>query len=524
MNISVNLTPKTGLEQALKNAGIDNPESVAKLTVSGAITKEDCRFIRENMRETLQELNLSEASFEKNKIDDLTFFDAIGLVSVTLPDSIFEIGIHIFGRCESLTSIAIHPDNPAFASENGILFNKDKTELIAFPAGRQGEYTIPDSVVKIGNEVFTGCLTRITIPDSVIEIEWCACDGCHVTVHPDNPEYSSEDGVLFNKDKTELITYPKEKQGDYVIPNTVIQFGSMAFNDCTDLTSVTIPHSVETIGFSAFSGCTGLTEIVIPDSVTEIEYAAFSNCTGLKSVYIPASVVKIDDTAFNHCTPVFEVNPNNPCYESDENGKLQFRTKNASGKIDHIDWTFADSVLTIDGVGAIRDYDDYSDFENLVSEEGRSPWYHLSPGIKSVVFRGVGKSGINMFSECINLATVTFDECEINNGYYEFRKAGEIIDRAFHGYTRRDVFNIKRWFANQAPCMLREFKRRSSESTPDGMSHEEWDAILARMIFCFSEMHPPLATTDDDEKKGYREKLKREGFELFSKYYVYLCC
>ena len=565
--IKVNLTPEIRIEQAILNTGVDLPEDVTSLAVTGTVTDDDFMFIRKNMDKTLQELDLSGASAEWSAFN----LGCTGLVSITMPDSVVKIGDHIFVGCNSLASIAIHPDNPAYASENGVLFNRDKTELIAYPAGRQGDYAIPDTVVKIGFMAFqdccflssivipdsvkeigelafwncscltsvkipdsvvkietmafaTGCFPHVTIPASVIELGWCALHHCHVTVHPDNPEYSSEDGILFNRNKTELIMYPEERQGDYVIPDTVIQFGSRAFANCFGLTSVTIPNSVEIIGFSAFEGCTGLTEIVIPDSVTEIGHTAFSGCPGLKSVYIPASVVKIDDTAFNNCTAFFRVSPYNPLYESDENGKLQFRIKSASGEVDVINWTFADGVLTIDGAGSIRDYDDYSVLDENATLEGRSPWYNLSHGIKSIVFRGVGKRGIYMFSECSNLASVTFDDCNILGGNNEFRSARDIIDRAFHGYTLGDVRNMNRWFAEQAPRMLREFKRRSSESVPDGLSHEEWDAILARMIFCFSEMHPPLATADDDEKKAYREKMKKEGFELFCRYYNYLCC
>ncbi len=98
--------------------------------------------------------------------------------------------------------------------------------------------TIPNSVTSIGNDAFYYCGGLTTIDVAV-----------------DNLNYSSGNGVLFNKDKTTLIQYPGGKQGEYIIPNSVTQIGSAAFGYCTSLTSVTIPNSVTSIGDGAFEGC-----------------------------------------------------------------------------------------------------------------------------------------------------------------------------------------------------------------------------------------------------------------------------
>ena len=169
---------------------------------------------------------------------------------------------------------------------------------------------IPNSVTSIGAEAFYNCtgLTRVTIPDSVTSIGNSAfryCTGLtSVTVDVNNPNYSSDEyGVLFNKDKTELIQYPiGNKRTEYIIPDSVTSIGNYAFYYCKGLTSVTIGNGVKRIDNQAFVMCSGLTSITIPDSVTSIGDSAFYYCTRLTSVTIPDSVTSIGDSAFCNCT------------------------------------------------------------------------------------------------------------------------------------------------------------------------------------------------------------------------------
>ena len=110
----------------------------------------------------------------------------------------------------------------------------------------------------------------------------------NVTVDKNNKNYySSPDGVLFNKDKTELISYPSGKQEtSYIIPNGVISIGIYALSNCTSLTNVKIPETVTSIGYGAFSRSTLLTYVTIPESVTVIDELAFSSCSSLSSITI----------------------------------------------------------------------------------------------------------------------------------------------------------------------------------------------------------------------------------------------
>jgi hypothetical protein len=119
-------------------------------------------------------------------------------------------------------------------------------------------------------------------------------------VDRNNSHYTSEDGILYNKAKTDLLAFPSAS-GNVTIPAGVTSIGESAFFGCTSLTSITIPAGVTSIGESAFWNCTSLTSITIPASVTSIGVRAFQSCTSLASITIPESVTSIGYDAFAHC-------------------------------------------------------------------------------------------------------------------------------------------------------------------------------------------------------------------------------
>ena len=158
--------------------------------------------------------------------------------------------------------------------------------------GSASDLVIPESIdgikVKdIGSYTFRYCtgLTSITLPNSLTYIGSDAFSGCtgltSINVDINNSAYSSEYGVLFNKNKTEIITFPAGKNGTYTIPDSVTSIGERAFEFCSGLTSITIPDSVTSIGYYAFHQCTGLTSIIIPDSVTYIGNYALDQSNSL---------------------------------------------------------------------------------------------------------------------------------------------------------------------------------------------------------------------------------------------------
>ena len=235
-------------------------------------------------------------------IGNQAFDSCSSLTSVTIPDSVTSIGNYAFWDCSSLTSITI-PDSVTSIGDSAFYRCSSLTSI-----------TIPSSVTSIGNFAFKDCssLTSITIPSSVTSIGSYAFDGCsklnQINVDTANTAYSSMNGVLFDKDKTELIRYPEGKTDtSYAIPNSVTSIDYDAFYGCSSLTSITIPNGVTIIGGSAFEDCSSLTSITIPNSVTSIYISTFSGCSSLASITIPNSVTSIDYAAFSGCSSLTSI-------------------------------------------------------------------------------------------------------------------------------------------------------------------------------------------------------------------------
>ena len=243
-------------------------------------TEEDGEWIDEfgvkysTDRKKLIEGNKSLATYKIREgtvvICDYAFSGCESLTSVTIPDSVTNIGEGAFIDCDNLTIILDR--NNHFVIIDNVLYTSDIKKIVGCYSKGKRYIDIPDSVTSIGNKAFWGCksLTNITIPDSVTSIGEDAFSDC-----------SSLTSI--------------------VIPNSVTSIGEGAFSNCESLESIVIPNSVTSIGEGAFWGCESLTNITIPDSVTSIGNCAFYDCSSLTSIVIPNSVTSIGVNAFWGC-------------------------------------------------------------------------------------------------------------------------------------------------------------------------------------------------------------------------------
>ena len=164
-------------------------------------------------------------------------------------------------------------------------------------------------MTSIGDGAFSFCssLAKVVIPNSIVCINGNPFKAWHGKLECLSPSFVYENNILFNKDKSKIISFRNQKQTSYFIPNSVTSIGDGAFFACNSLAEVVIPNSVTSIGDRAFFACNSLSEVVIPNSVTSIGDRAFSFCSSLAEVVIPNSVTSIGDYAFFGCSSLSEV-------------------------------------------------------------------------------------------------------------------------------------------------------------------------------------------------------------------------
>lgn len=192
---------------------------------------------------------------------------AVEITSVELPGTLTSIGEQAFYRCEELTSV-----------------------------------NLPDGLQTIGSNAFSGCtgLTQIAIPDSVTSIsEFAFTDSenlAKIEVSAQNENYSSKDGVLFDKNGTTLLTCPCGREAEYTVPSGTGVIGRYAFYMCKKLTDINLPEGITELGEGAFGNCSGLEKITLPESLKKIDAFAFYYCSGVNRVVIPSGVTEIGNS------------------------------------------------------------------------------------------------------------------------------------------------------------------------------------------------------------------------------------
>ncbi len=225
-------------------------------------------------------------------IGDYAFSGCTALTMIHFPASLTSLGGDVFYQCRTIMTYSVESSSKTYsATSDGVLLNKDKTELVLYPAGRvDSEYNVPAGVIIVGSNAFRGCthLTVLSLGKDVIWFDAGAIAGCsslaEFRVNNENTSFAVIDGVLFNKEKTDLYLYPSGKAGAYTVPDSVTMIDGYAFIYSQKITSITFSDSVKTIDEYAFAsqsdlypeyGCAALEEISFGNGLEWVDSLSF---------------------------------------------------------------------------------------------------------------------------------------------------------------------------------------------------------------------------------------------------------
>lgn len=344
-------------------------------------------------------------------IGNYAFKQCEKLTAVEIPDSVTSIGSQVFESCTALTAITVDENNPSYCSVDGVLYSKDLTELICYPAAKTDtSYTVPNSVTSLGASAFNNCtnLTEITLSNQITSIGAYTFDECENLTSIAIPDSVTEIGnyAISYCDNLQTVTFGANSQ------LTTIAF--RAFYASNSLSEITIPDSVTTIGDDAFGYCSDLTTVTISENsqLKTIGETVFTHCSNLSEIYIPAGVQSIGDSSFVYCTSLtaITVDENNAKFSSTDGVLFD---KGMNNLICYPSGKTATSYTVPDSVTRIKP----SAFENCKN-------------LTSVTFgensklTGIGESA---FANCTALTTITIPGKVTIIGQYAFYRCDNLI-------------------------------------------------------------------------------------------------
>lgn len=348
------------------------------------------------------------------------FVNCYNLKGISLPKGFIRLGDYAFMNCEGLQYINVDNENISYSSVDGILFNKDQTEIERFPCAKEmDEYIIPSTVKTINTEAFSSCkhLSNVVIPNSVTSIGDDAFSCCSMkTVELPNSIKQIGEGAFWGNDFTEVI-----------IPEGVETIGSGAFGRGNEIRTVVIPRSVKSIGNSAFTGC-------IPRVLPNVHYAG-----------------SVDE--WNSIENVYEAFDEGTLYFFDYKGYLENEDCGPGGKFVFNDdaFPFSQSDIIVDGY-YIKSKDYKNLTKNLTKSEKESILY--TRGIlgfgKKNLFNVDGKTDkhTKWSGSCYGIAVTSF---LVNENKLAISDIGPKAFRILHDvqYTTDSISAINFYYAQQ---------------------------------------------------------------------------
>lgn len=324
-------------------------------------------------------------------LDIFSYSDTVK--KVIIPSAVEEINSNMYNT--TVESIEVSGDSKNYSSENGVLFNKDKSVLVCYPGSKSGDYVIPDTVKTVEENAFCGCpnLKSLTVSKNVKDFDgYCLSECVNLTefkLSGGSEFYSVKDGVLYNKSGDELVLYPSGKSGDFKIPDTVKSVGaySFAFND--KIKRAELSSELEDIGECAFANCNSLSEVKFGGKVKTIGNGAFSNCGSLAKAELPASVSSLGDYAFISCVSLKEINiPQNVSDISFDTFFYCEQLEKVSADNNNKNYAVKDNVLYDKNITTI-----------VLYPSNRKGDYEIPDSVKSI--------GADVFYNCPNLTKIT---------------------------------------------------------------------------------------------------------------------
>lgn len=286
---------------------------------------------------------------EDNVLSQMLLSTCYNLTEVTIPTSVTKVERLPFSGSYQLENILVPESNPYFASKDGVLFDKNLTTVLAYPTGKQDTaYVMPSTVTTVAEGAFQSAhwLTKIDFspllshigsrafsytsikgihfPASLTGYESNAFSNCsslaYFIVAEENPYYTAQDGVLFNKEKSALLRFPPAKTDTtYTIPESVIEIGSYAFERCSALSVINLPSKLEKVGVDAFMKCFSVVELNFPSTLKHLDDRAFEYCSSLKRVTMPSKLEFFGIWVYSDCYSIEEAPLPEGCVDMEGN-------------------------------------------------------------------------------------------------------------------------------------------------------------------------------------------------------------
>ena len=365
------------------------------------------------------------------KIGDAAFMSCSELTGITIPENVTSIGTSVFNYCNSLVAITVDAANQDYSSENGVLFDKAKTRLMAYPCAKYGDYVIPGTVTDIDPEAFLWAvgLTSVTIPESVTDIGYGAFESCEALTDVTLPGSVSEASAR--------LFYGCTGLQEVTLGSGILNIDYCAFHGCTSLYTVHLPDTLQAIGEEAFSGCEHVGYIEIPDGTVSIGPSAFSECWSLRGITVPSSVTAFGELIFEDCTGWLTIYGSSPSAAENYANENEITFMAVSGRCgDNVSWALNDGNLEIFGTGEMYDYT----YES-------SPFARNTSISSICILNGVTRIGTSTFQNCsaldeldlpdslLTIGSCAFMNCTSLTEFFIPEKTHTVEKSAFAGCT-----------------------------------------------------------------------------------------